>query len=186
MKFFTAVASLALASAVTAAPSWMDWASNDDDCPQDTCLQQSDAEDIVNRFIAVLNHPDVKAANATAQDLIGDNFFEESDSINMLAGHPLGSVTFSGKQNYINGVLFAPSIDDIETIKVMPAGCSNVLWYWQMIIGSRQAPVKGFNLFEIDEDGKIADMFVEFNNIGWGIDIGFTTTNPGGKKLPTA
>lgn len=68
----------------------------------------------------------------------------------------------------------------------MPAGCNNVLWYWQMVIGSRQAPVKGFNLFEINEDGKVADMFVEFNNIGWGIDIGFTTTNPGGKKLPTA
>jgi len=67
----------------------------------------------------------------------------------------------------------------------MPAGCNNVLWYWQMIIGSRQVPVKGMNLLEI-EDGKIADMFVEFNNIGWGIDIGFSCTNPGGQKLPTA
>lgn len=68
----------------------------------------------------------------------------------------------------------------------MPAGCSNVLWYWQMVIGSGQAPVKGFNLFEIDEFGKIANMFVEFNNIAWGLDIGFVTTNPGGKMLPTA
>ncbi|KEF63120.1 uncharacterized protein A1O9_01096 [Exophiala aquamarina CBS 119918] len=194
MKFITAAASLALASVVSAAPRWADWAPKscpeaqcpDVECPVDTCLQQSDAEDIVNKFISVLNHPDVKASNATAQALIGDDFFEESDSINMLAGHPVGSVTFSGKQNYINGVLYAPSITDIETIKVMPAGCNNVLWYWQMIIGSKQIPVKGMNLFEIDDDGKIADMYVEFNNIAWGIDIGFTATNPGGKKLPTA
>lgn len=68
----------------------------------------------------------------------------------------------------------------------MPAGCNNVLWYWQMIIGSKQIPVKGMNLFEITDEGKIANMFIEFNNIGWGIDIGFTATNPAGKKLPTA
>lgn len=92
MKFFTTVASLALASAVTAAPSWADWTHQDCpdvECPEDTCLQQSDAEDIVNKFIAVLNHPDVNAANATAQALLGDDFYEESDSINMLAGHPV-------------------------------------------------------------------------------------------------
>lgn len=92
MKFITAVASLALASAVSAAPSWADWAPKscpEVECPVDTCLQQSDAEDIVNKFISVLNHPDVEASNATAQALIGDDFFEESDSINMLAGHPV-------------------------------------------------------------------------------------------------
>lgn len=84
----------------------------------------------------------------------------------------VGGVTFAGKQNYINGVLYAPSIEDIETIKVMPAGCSNVLWYWKMNIGSKQVPVQGFNLFEVDGDNKITDMFVEFNSIAWGLDIG--------------
>lgn len=105
MKFFTAVASLALASTVTAAPGWLEWTSSSDsdsgassdpgsgsgsckaECPQDACLQQSDAEDIVNKFISVLNHPDVEVANAAAQELLGDDFFEDSDSINMLAGH---------------------------------------------------------------------------------------------------
>jgi len=90
MKFTTTVASLALASAVSAAPGWGNWGPKCPpkvECPVDTCLQQSDAEDIVNKFISVLNHPDVQASNATAQALFGDDFFEESDSINMLAGH---------------------------------------------------------------------------------------------------
>ena len=53
------------------------------------CLTQTDADEIVAKFISLLEHPDVAAANATAQALIGDTFFEKSDSINMLAGHPV-------------------------------------------------------------------------------------------------
>ena len=69
----------------------------------------------------------------------------------------------------------------------MVAGCTNVLWYWSMGgIGSKKIPVNGFNLFEITPEKQIADMYVEFNNIGWGIDIGFTTYNRSGSQLPTA
>lgn len=69
----------------------------------------------------------------------------------------------------------------------MVAGCTNVLWYWNMGgIGSKQIPVNGFNLFEITPQKQVADMYVEFNNIGWGIDIGFTAFSRNGTKLPLA
>lgn len=105
---------MALASTVAAAPGWADWAQKDcpdcpaADCPVDTCVQQDDAEDIVNRFIAVLNHPDVKAANATAQALLGDDFYEESDSINMLAGHPV---------SLSHPLLYPRTLSDLDTAR---------------------------------------------------------------------
>ncbi|KIX99590.1 uncharacterized protein Z520_04223 [Fonsecaea multimorphosa CBS 102226] len=187
MKFSSIVAPLLLASTVAAVPGWRDWHDAGSKCPQSTCLTQADADDIVAKFISILDHPDVAASNATAQALLGDNFFEKSDSINMLAGHPIGAVTFSGKTQYIQGVLLAPSITNITTHKTMVAGCTNVLWYWNMAgIGSKQIPVNGFNLFEITAEKQIADMYVEFNNIGWGIDTGFTVYSRNGTKLPLA
>ena len=219
MKFLTAAAIMALVSTVCAAPNWSDWVRPgagpaaqcpdvqcpDVECPVDTCLQQSDAEDIVNNFIAFLDHPDIAAANVTAQALLAEGFYEKSDSINMLAGHPvsrnfemdypltasdptlqIGSVTFEGKQSYIGAVLSSPRLDAIEIIKIFPAGCDHVLFYWRMGVGSKQIPVQGFNLFEIVGDNQIGSMFVEFNNIGWGIDIGYTAFNPAGVQLPLA
>ena len=99
----------------------------------------------------------------------------------------IGAVTFSGKAQYIQGVLLAPSITGITTIKTLVAGCTNVLWYWNMAgIGKATIPVNGFNLFEITPDKQIQDMFVEFNSIGWGIDTGLTVLSRNGTKLPLA
>ncbi|KIX03557.1 uncharacterized protein Z518_07110 [Rhinocladiella mackenziei CBS 650.93] len=187
MKFLSVLAPLALASTAAAMPRWRDWHGAGPKCPESTCLTQVDAEDIVSKFASVLDHPDVAASNSTAQALIADGFFEKSDSINMLAGHPIGAVTFSGKASYIQGVLLAPSITGIETMKVMVAGCTNVLWYWKFTgIGTKQLPINGFNLFEITPEKQIADMYVEFNNIAWGIDTGLTVYSRNGTELPLA
>ncbi|KAJ9601859.1 hypothetical protein H2200_013658 [Cladophialophora chaetospira] len=176
MKFSTLIAPFAFASVTVALPVMWPF-----------CLTQGDANDIVGKFITVLQHTNINAANATAQALIGPNFFEKSDSINMLAGKPVGSITTPSKAEYINGVLFAPSLTGITTNKVLVAGCTSILWYWNMAgVGSKQIPVTGFNLIEITPQKQIADMYVEFNNIGWGIDIGFTVTDYTGAQLPTA
>ena len=86
MKLST-FASLALASAATALPGLSK--VRRDDSSNSSCLQQSDAEKIVNTFITVMEHIDMKAANETVQDLLSDSFFETSDSINTLAGDPV-------------------------------------------------------------------------------------------------
>ncbi|KAK5467069.1 hypothetical protein LTS15_000039 [Exophiala xenobiotica] len=187
MKLFSILAPLALASTVAAAPGWGDWHGGKPSCPTDNCLTQADADDIVSKFMSVLDHPDVSAANATAQALIADGFFEKSDSINMLAGHPVGSESFSGKAQYIQGVLLAPSITGINTNMILYASCNKVVWYWTFTgIGTKQIPINGINIFEINEQMQIADMYVEFNNIAWGIDTGFTVFSRNGTKLPLA
>ncbi|KIX06761.1 uncharacterized protein Z518_04737 [Rhinocladiella mackenziei CBS 650.93] len=198
-----------------AAPSWAGWMKRgsssalsldecDCTCDSDVCLEQSDAEDIIDEFISILEHSDIIEANATAQALLSDDFYEESDSINILSGEPLGSLTFAGKQSYISNVLNAPSIEDVSTIKAMPAGCRNVLWYWTMNIGSEKIPITGMNLMEINDEKQIVNQFVEFNSIAWALDVGeyslrtcsqvqrliqslgFTVINSAGKTLPLA
>jgi hypothetical protein len=89
MKFSNILASVALASTATALPSWKDWHGARPSWVGSGCLTQADADDIVAKFVSILDHPDVNASNATAQALIGPDFFEKSDSINMLAGHPV-------------------------------------------------------------------------------------------------
>lgn len=59
--------------------------------PRNNCggLSQAFAEDVVARFITILNHPDPVAANATAQALLADGYTEISDSILSLEGQPV-------------------------------------------------------------------------------------------------
>ena len=73
---------------------------------------------------------------------------------------------------YVAAILNAPAPRNITTIKIMPAGCTNILWYWRMIVGADEAQVQGFNLMEIDENNQLAGQYVEFNSIAWGIDTG--------------
>jgi hypothetical protein len=56
---------------------------------EDDCLSRDDASSIVADFIAILEHTDIDAANATAQNLLAENFVEASDSILTLSGRPV-------------------------------------------------------------------------------------------------
>lgn len=67
--------------------------------PRTDCgrLSQAFAEDVVAKFITILNHPDPAAANATAQALLSDDGYQEiSDSILSLEGQPVGSSNGKG------------------------------------------------------------------------------------------
>jgi hypothetical protein len=68
--------------------------------------------------------------------------------------------------------LNSPSLTNITTLQVMPAGCTNVIWFWKMFVGSEQLEVKGFNLMQISTSGQLLGQFVEFNSIAWGTDTG--------------
>ncbi len=91
MQFLSILAPLALATTAVALPGWGDWHGHGPKCPESTCLTQADAETVVDSFIAIIDHPDVAAANASAQKYLADSFFEKSDSINLLAGYPVSS-----------------------------------------------------------------------------------------------
>lgn len=91
----------------------------------------------------------------------------------------LGGVTFQGKALYIGGVLNAPPVLGITTLRVLVADCTSVLWYWNFLgIGSAQYEIKGFNLFTLNDAGLIAVTEVEFNSIAWGLDTGYQVIFP--------
>ncbi|KAJ9664352.1 hypothetical protein H2198_000281 [Neophaeococcomyces mojaviensis] len=174
MKFSLFAASLALVASVVASPLQVR-----NGCPN--CLSKEAATTLVNRFIGVLDHAgsDLGDANATAQAILDNNYQEISDSILSLEGQPLGGVTFQGKQEYIGGVLNAPPVEGITTIRIYVADCNSVLWYWNFLgVGSGQYEIKGFNLFTLNAAGQILTTELEFNSIAWGLDTGYQIIFP--------
>ncbi|EXJ86097.1 hypothetical protein A1O1_06466 [Capronia coronata CBS 617.96] len=150
------------------------------------CLAQSAAESIVDQYISILTHTNVTTANATAQALLDENYTEISDSILSLEGLPLGNATFVGKQEYINGVLNSPPVEGVNTLEVLVAGCTKILWYWLFTgIGSGEYEVKGFNLFTLSDVGQISVVNLEFNSIAWGLDTGYQIVFPPNGSAPT-
>ena len=81
MKFFTLFAALVATTSASAIPEkrW-GWPK---------CLSQSFADKTIAQFITILQHPDIPAANATAQALLDSSFKETSDSILSLEGLPV-------------------------------------------------------------------------------------------------
>ncbi|EXJ65582.1 hypothetical protein A1O7_01923 [Cladophialophora yegresii CBS 114405] len=184
MRFLKFTASIALTSVVAAVPDLSkvrrDASSNS------TCVSQSDAESIVAEFITVMEHKDINTANETVLELLSDSFTEASDSINTIAGNALGSITFPNKGAYIASVLNAPAPRNITTLKLMPAGCTNILWYWKMQVGTDLVPVQGFNLMEVGGNNKLLGQLIEFNSIAWAVNTGFTVKNRAGQNVPVA
>lgn len=88
-------------------------------------------------------------------------------------------MTFSGKQTYLNGVLNSPSVSGIETLEILVSGCKKIVWFWRITgIGSKKYPIKGFNLFTLNDAQQIETVDLEFNSIAWGLDTGFQVIKP--------
>jgi len=144
------------------------------------CLTDSQANFIAAQFQSILTNPNRQGANVTAQTLVTTNYVETSDSINTLAGYPLGGSTFVGRTGFINGVVTAPAIPSMQTLAVFH-DCTNILWRWLVTgLGSGEYEIKGMNHFIASPlTGQISTDYLEFNSIAWGRDIGWTCTPPG-------
>ena len=94
MRFFTSLAVLSLAAVGLASPVDTDAAI---DARHSPCLNSGDIDKLVDaykRIISNWNDADAK--------YLADNFRDTSDSINILAGIPLGSDTFPNKAAFLN------------------------------------------------------------------------------------
>lgn len=146
------------------------------------CLTDQQAQFIVNAFKTILTAQDRQVANATAQTLIADGYVEESDSINILAGYPLGGPSFSGKQTYVTSVVYAPAIPEMDTLDMFH-DCTHVAWHWNVPhLGMNKFPVKGMNHFTVTNPAKgtVIKSDLEFSSMAWGQDIGWTCSPPAG------
>lgn len=143
----------------------------------DKCtLDDKKAKEIVDNFALLLEYTSYNGTqgapgrgykyDVSAKTLATD-FVDISDSINFMAGFPLGSVTFPNKAafDYGQGVLQPEVIT--ETLGIYH-DCSSITWRWKLTPKIPGAwPVVGINYFEINKDGLVQKNYAEFNNAAW-------------------
>ena len=90
------------------------------------CIDKTMAQKFITRFTHLLQHDasDLGDYVTTANKILTEDFHEISDSINMLAGKPLGGVT-ADKAGYIAGAQRAPPTTGITTIGITVHSCTH-------------------------------------------------------------
>ncbi|OCT50101.1 hypothetical protein CLCR_07273 [Cladophialophora carrionii] len=142
--------------------------------PASSCkVDDALATTLVNNFVDLLQftsyagdrgppgrgyHQDVSDAT------LATDFIDISDSINFMAGFPLGSITFNSKQAFdIGQGVMQPEV----TVKVLNIwhDCNTVTFRWRIV--SLPFPVNGINHMEINKDGLVQKNYAEFDNGAW-------------------
>ncbi|KAL2428786.1 hypothetical protein ABEF95_007284 [Exophiala dermatitidis] len=148
--------------------------------PASSCVvDDAKATEIVNNFAQLLEFTSyagnaaqgIPAGSGYKQDVsdatLSDKFTDISDSINFMAGFPLGSVTFNSKAafDYGQGVL-QPEVS-VTTLNVFH-DCNSITWRYRLLPNPQTLPVTGINYMIIDPaDGKILKNYAEFDNGAW-------------------
>ncbi|EHY57227.1 hypothetical protein HRR83_002719 [Exophiala dermatitidis] len=148
--------------------------------PASSCVvDDAKATEIVNNFAQLLEFTSyagnaaqgIPAGSGYKQDVsdatLSDKFTDISDSINFMAGFPLGSVTFNSKAafDYGQGVL-QPEVS-VTTLNVFH-DCNSITWRYRLLPNPQALPVTGINYMIIDPaDGKILKNYAEFDNGAW-------------------
>lgn len=155
------------ASSTTSTPS-----SPGTPAPAATCLTSTDAQNLVTGFASLLT----AYTNATAEALLAGDFSDTSDSINFLAGNPLGSTTFPSKGAFEAGQGSQPPIG-FQVLNIDAVTCTVIAFRWEATIGP-QTPVKGINILYAENNSGAADgwqiktVFSEFNSGLWSQEVG--------------
>jgi hypothetical protein len=145
--------------------------------PGDKCVvDDKKAAEVVANFATLLEYTSYNGTQGApgrgykydvSAATLAEDFIDISDSINFMAGFPLGSVTFPSKKafDYGQGVLQPEVIT--ETLGVFH-DCSSITWRWKLTPKIPGAwPVVGINYFEINEEGLVQKNYAEFNNGAW-------------------
>lgn len=148
--------------------------------PGDKCLTKEKAEKIVNNFRDLLEFTDfVPSAQQPGapgrgyhQEIsdatLDPKFVDISDSINLMAGFPLGSITFANKTAFdIGQGKLQPEVKT-ETLNIFH-DCNSITWRWKItpLTGETSKPVNGINYFIVGENGLVTKNYAEFNNAAW-------------------
>lgn len=156
--------------------------------PQQGCLSADVAAEIVNDFLSLIGNFNLDLANL----LIADSFVDTSDSIDYLAGIPLGSPTFPSKAAFEAGAGSQGPLA-ISLIKLDAFTCDGVIAFrWIAYPESGQLEVKGINVLYTVNGGdtssvgpggwQISQVFSEFNSAAWIVDLGASCSPPAPPK----
>lgn len=155
-----------------------------DEGPKDKCLPNGVATQIIDGFLSLISAYN----NDVADSLLADNFQDTSDSINYLAGIPLGSTTFPTKSAFEQGQGSQGAVP-ISLINIDAITCDGVIAFrWVAYPATAQLEVKGINvLYTVNSGDKksmgkggwqISQVFSEFNNAAWIVDLGLSCNPP--------
>lgn len=155
--------------------------------PTGRCLSDDKAQEFVDAFKDLLEHTSYPGGqlgpagsgyhfNVSAKYL-SPNFTDYSDSINWMAGIPLGSVTFPSRDAFDKGQgLGQPELK--VTTKFVHHGCKHVTWKWNAVPPSN-ASVMGINHMIINDDlTQIVENHAEFDNAAWLYSFGLQCKPP--------
>jgi len=177
MRFSTIAAPVTLAAVASAAPALF---ARD----YDSCISNEVAIGIQTGWISTLTNFDL----ATAQNLLYPGLVDFSDSINYIAGIPLGSVTFPSAQAYEAGQGAQPPIG-FTVLGTDAITCDGVIALrWTGAVGSQQLPANGITILKAIKVGnddvvgptgwQLAEIHTEFNSAAWIVDLGGSCPPP--------
>lgn len=179
MRFSTIAAPVALAAVASAAPALF---ARDYDDSQ--CISHDIAIAIQTSWISTLTNFDL----ATAQNLLYPGLQDFSDSINYIAGIPLGSVTFGSAQAYEAGQGAQPPIG-LTVLGTDAITCDGVIALrWTAAVGSQKFPANGITILKAIKVGsdavvgptgwQLKEIHTEFNSAPWIVDLGGSCPPP--------
>ncbi|KIY02326.1 uncharacterized protein Z520_02464 [Fonsecaea multimorphosa CBS 102226] len=148
-------------------------ASGPSDTPSSCVVTDALATTLVNNFMILLEYtsyngtqgPPGRGYQQNVSDAtLASDFSDVSDSINFMAGFPLGSVTFPTKEAFDIGQGTQQPEVAVTALNIWH-DCNSITWRWR--ITSTAYPVNGMNYMIIDSDGKIQKNYAEFDNGAW-------------------
>lgn len=147
--------------------------------PAPSCLTSADATSLVNSFQSLISNYTL----ATAEKVLTSDFTDTSDSINMMAGYPLGSTTFPSKAAFEAGQGSQQAVP-MSILAIDSVACTSVGFRWAITVNPSKPVVKGINSMitsynSTQKAWQIKQMFSEFNNCQWINLIGGTCKGPG-------
>ncbi|KAH8647227.1 hypothetical protein BX600DRAFT_518506 [Xylariales sp. PMI_506] len=119
-----------------------------------------------------------------ADSFLDDSFTDTSDSINVLAGIPLGSVTFPSKAAFEAGQSQLPAIPLVIT-SINAITSNTIVLRWTQTFGAANQPVAGISILVVTgcKNGKsssgykLKTLYTEFNSLTYFTNTGGTVSS---------
>ncbi|KAK8040046.1 hypothetical protein PG993_008457 [Apiospora rasikravindrae] len=141
------------------------------------CLTQPAVKEITDNYAQVIGN----YTDSLADKFISDDFTDTSDSINVLAQQPLGSVTFPSKAAFKAGQSQLPKIP-LVVKSVNAVTCDTIVLRWTQTFGNPAKPAQGISILVNAFDGKkgwqLKTLYTEFNSLTYFTNTGGSCTPP--------
>lgn len=101
-------------------------------------------------------------------------FTDTSDSINALAGLPLGSTTFASKATFVANQASQAKIPLVVT-SISAVTCDSIVLRWTQTFGLADLPAAGISILDFVCEGggwKLKTLYTEFNSLVYFQDVG--------------